>query len=359
MKKILILVNHDVVIYNFRKELVERLLKEDYQIYLSSPYGERIDFLIQLGCIYIETPLDRHGKNMLKELELLQHYKKLMKQVKPDVVLTYTIKPNIYGGLAAQQLKIPYIANITGLGSSVDKPGVLQKIVILLQRKGLSKANCIFFQNKSNQEFFETNRIKGKKQRLICGSGVNLAEFQILPYPQEVRFAFVARIMKEKGIEEFLECAKILKKKFSNVYFDVCGFCEEKYETILQELSSQNVITYHGMVKDMKNFLSQVQCVVLPSYHEGMSNSLLEAAATGRVLIASDIPGCCEIIEEGKNGYCCHVQDSVDLLKKMEKFLSLSYQQKYEMGLYGRKKVEQQFDRNLVINAYLQEIQNV
>src|SRR5690625_2821449 len=167
MKKVLILVNHDVVIYNFRLEIVERLLEEGYEVHISSPYGERIDDLIALGCKYVDASIARHGTNLIEEFKLLLYYRKIMKKIKPDVVLSFTIKPNIYGGIASRMLNVPYIANITGLGTAVENEGIMQKLSVFLYKVAFKKVNCVFFQNKENKKFFSDNKIAIEKHQLI------------------------------------------------------------------------------------------------------------------------------------------------------------------------------------------------
>lgn len=358
-KKILILVNHDVVIYNFRKELVEKLLSEDYQVIISSPYGERIDELISMGCEYVEASIERHGTNPLKELKLLKYYKKLMHDLKPDVVLTYTIKPNIYGGMAAKKYNIPYIANITGLGTAVEKEGIMQQISILLYKLAFSKIHTVFFQNKENRKLFEDNNIVVDKHKLLPGSGVNLKQFQVLDYPSDdtIEFVFISRIMKEKGIDQYIEAARYITNKYPNTKFHVCGFCEEKYENQLSELQSEGVLTYHGMVRDVRKMLKGTHCTIHPTYYpEGMSNVLLESSACGRPVITTNRSGCKEIVDDEKNGFLIEPKNAEDLINKIERFISLDYNQKKKMGIEGRNKVTREFNREIVVDAYMKMI---
>lgn len=359
-KKVLILVNHDVVIYNFRKELVERLLVARYEVIISSPYGERIDDLVDMGCEYIEANIERHGTNPLNELKLLNYYKKIIKDNKPDVVLTYTIKPNIYGGLAAKKYKVTYIANITGLGTAVEKQGLMQKITILLYKLAFSKIQRVFFQNTENMQFFIDNNIVVDKHKLVPGSGVNLQHFNVLKYPSKdnVEFVFISRIMKEKGIDQYIETAKYITDKYPNTKFHVCGFCEERYEDTLKDLQNKGVLTYHGMVRDVREILKNTHCTIHPTYYpEGLSNVLLESAACGRPIITTDRSGCREVVDHGINGYKVKQKDSRDLIMKVEKFIRLGYEEKKLMGLAGRNKVEKEFDRQIVVEAYLDEIE--
>lgn len=358
-KKVLILVNHDIVIYNFRKELVERLLLEGHQVYISSPNGERILDLINLGCEYIESKIDRHGTNPFKEIKLLNHYNKLMKDIRPDVVLSYTIKPNIYGGMAAVLNKIPYIVNITGLGSAVENKSYKQTLSIFLYKIALSKVERVFFQNTENMSFFRVNKIAINKHHLLPGSGVNLKEFSLMDYPgnEVIEFVFISRIMKEKGIEEYIKSAEVITKKYPKTKFHVCGFCEEEYEERLKDLESKGVLTYHGMLRDIKRIIGITHCTVHPTFYpEGLSNVLLESAACGRPLISTNRSGCREVIDNGENGYLVAPRNTEDLINKIEKFILLQHEEKYKMGVKSRAKVEKEFDRNNVVDKYIRII---
>lgn len=360
-KKVLFLVNHDVVIYNFRLELVERLLQEGYDVYVSSPYGERIEDLKELGCHYYDISMDRHGMNPLEELKLFHSYVKQIGEIKPNIILGYTIKPNIYGGIVAQLRHIPFVANITGLGTAVENPGVKQKLLVLLYKFAFRKVQRVFFQNEENQQFFIDNKIAIGRHGLLPGSGVNLERFPLLEYPDDnevIRFAFISRIMKEKGIEQYLEAAKYIKNKYPNTEFHVCGFCEEEYEGQLEELSKKGIVIYHGMIRDVSAFLKGIHCVVHPTYYpEGISNVLLEACASGRPIITTDRSGCREIVEDVVNGYMIPQKNSGELVKAIEKFINLGNDDKKKMGLAARRKVEKEFDRQIVVDAYMKEIE--
>ena len=359
MKKILILVNHDVVIYNFRKELVERLLKDNYEVYISSPYGERINDLVNMGCKYIEANISRHGTNVIEDLKLIRYYLKIIKKIKPDVVLTYTIKPNIYGGIACRFLNVPYIANITGLGTAVENPGLMQKLTITLYRIAFKDINCIFFQNVENMNFFEQKNLYNDKHKLLPGSGVNLKHFTVLDYPSEetIEFAFISRIMKEKGIDQYIEAAEYIRNKYPNTKFHICGFCEEDYEEKLKELEEKDIVEYHGMLRDIREILSKTHCTIHPSYYpEGMSNVLLESAACGRPVITTNRSGCRETLEDGITGYLVEQKNSKDLIEKIERFINMKYIDKKDIGLKERKKVKNEFDRNIVVEFYMNDI---
>ena len=358
-KKVLFLVNHDVVIYNFRLELVERLINDGYEVHISSPYGERIDDLTALGAIFHDITMDRHGMNPISELKLLLSYRRLFKEVKPDMVLGYTIKPNIYGAMAAGWRNIPFVANITGLGTAVENPGISQKLMLLLYKIAFRKIQRVFFQNTENQQFFIDHKIALGKHGLLPGSGVNLERFTLKEYPNgdTIRFAFISRIMKEKGIDQYLEAAEAIKEKYPNTEFHICGFCEAEYEGKLNEFNDNGTVIYHGMLRDVAGFLDDIHCVVHPTYYpEGLSNVLLEASASGRPIITTDRSGCREVIEDGVNGYMIPQKDSKALIEAIDKFMQLDYESKKAMGIAGRMKVEKEFDRQIVVNKYLGEL---
>lgn len=356
--RILILANNDVGLYKFRKELLEELLKE-HEVYISLPDGEFVKEMEAMGCHFFDTKISRHGKNPFADLKLLSFYKKIIKKVKPSIVFTYTIKPNIYGGMACKACKIPYVANITGLGTAVENPGLLQRLTLFLYKKGLSKAQKVFFQNVDNKEFMLQKKVVKGAYDLLPGSGVNLNNYQLQDYPQgdEVNFVFIARVMKEKGIDQYLEAAEYITKKYPNTRFHVCGFCEDEYKGKLEELQKSGTVSYHGLVKDMREIYRMESCTIHPTYYpEGLSNVLLESCASGRPIITTDRAGCREVVENGINGYVVKQKDSLDLIEKIEQFLSLSLEERKQMGLAGRRKVEKEFDRNIVVQKYIAEL---
>jgi len=361
MKTILIISNVTGGLYSFRKELIEQLVKRNKVVVLAS-YSGREDELKALGCELVETKFDRHGTNPLQEIQLIRLYKQYLRRIKPDIVLTYTIKPNIYGGMACAALKIPFVANITGLGTALENPGLMQKILIPLSRYSLRKAQKVFFQNEENRDFMLKHKIVQNRFELIPGSGVNLAQYQVLDYPDDdmVNFVFIARIMKEKGIDQYLDAARYIRGKYPYTRFHICGNCEQAYQAILKEMQDSGVIIYHGRVKDIASIHRMSQCTIHPTYYpEGMSNVLLESCACGRPIITTDRAGCREIINDGVNGFIVKQKDTQDLIEKIEKFLALSIEERRAMGLAGRLRVERDFDRNIVIQKYLDEIEKV
>ncbi len=359
MKRVLFLVNHDIVIYNFRLELVERLLADGNEVWISSPYGERIDDLVELGCHYVDANISRHGMNPISELKLIKYYKRIIKQIKPDMVFSYTIKPNIYGAMACCSLYVPCVANITGLGMAVENGGLSQKISILLYKLAFSKIQRVFFQNEENRQFFVDKRIAVNKHKMLPGSGVNLDRYTPIEYPDDetVEFAFIGRIMAEKGIDEYLEAARSISRCNKAAIFHVCGFCEDEYDGKLKEYVEDGSVVYHGLIRDIREIHKSVHCVVLPTYYpEGMSNVLLEACASARPIITTDRSGCREIVDDCVNGFIVEQKNSTDLIEKMQRFIGLTYDQKKKMGLAGRAKVENEFDRRIVVEKYLEEL---
>ena len=356
MKKIVILGNHHVVLYNFRRELIQCLLEEGHQVITALPYTKEAEKIKELGCKLIDIPVERRGTNPLTDLILLFRYYRLLQKEKPDMVYTYTIKPNIYGGMACRLLKIPYLVNITGLGSAMEGEGFLQKVTSCLYRMAVKKADCVFFQNEMNRQVFEKRKIFGKAQELLPGSGVNLNHFYYMEMPSSklTEFVYISRVMKEKGIEQYLEAAKTIRNRYPNTRFHILGFCEEEYEEILFDLQKKGVIEYHGMQEDVRVFLKDIHCLVHPSFYpEGMSNVCLEAAACGRAVITTKRYGCKETVENGVTGYLVDEKNTDQLVDRIEAFLLLSFEEKAKMGYAARIKMEREFSRDRVVEAYI------
>ncbi len=362
MKKVLILANLDMGLYNFRKELLERLISDGYEVHISLPMGPRVKDMEQMGCHYIETPVDRRGMNPIADLKLFFEYEKILKQVKPDVVLTYTIKPNIYGGLACRMAKVPFLSNITGLGSAVHNGGIVAKLLMMLYRMSAKYASCLFFQNSQNLEFFKEQKAIANNHVLLPGSGVNIFDYTYQDYPSEnepISFLFIGRLMRDKGVGELVQAARNIRKDYPEITFDLVGFCEEEYKQIFEELNEGNVVNPLGQQQNVKEFIKNHSATVLPSYHEGTANVLLESAASGRPCIASKIPGCMELIDDGSTGYVFEAKSVSALEEAFRKFISLSYEERREMGVLGRLKMEREYDRKIIIDHYLREIGKV
>lgn len=359
-KRVLILVNRDFALYNFRVELVERLLKDGCEVYISLPDGEKTKLMVDMGCKHIDTYIDRRGTNPIKDYKLLRFYKRIMKEIKPDIVLTYTTKCCVYGGIAAGSLKIPYIVNVSGLGTAVENPGLLQKLMVFLYKWSVKKARCVFFQNSENQKFFEDRKMLKGKYRLIPGSGVNVDRFTLMDYPtdESIEFLFVARVIKEKGIEEYLKMAETIHGKYANTVFHVMGPCDGEYKDVLKDYENRGIIKYHGYVSDTREFLRNAHCTVHPSFYpEGISNVLLESEACGRPIITTNRSGCRETVEDGVTGYMFEPRDTEGLIACVERFVNLSNEEKKNMGLAAREKVCREFNRQIVVEAYVEEME--
>lgn len=357
--KVLVLSNFGMGLYKFRKELLQELMSHGHEVFVSLPKDEYIPLLESLGCKYIESKVDRRGTNPIADIKLLTSYLRIIRNIEPDVVLTYTIKPNVYGGIACRMTRTPYIPNITGLGTAVENEGLMQKITLSLYKVALKSAKCVFFQNEPNRQFFIDRRIIKHKSKVIPGSGVNLEQHCYEDYPNDkenIRFLFIGRIMRAKGIDELFKAAKKIKENQKNVEFHIVGFYEEGYSEELRELNDSGIIHYHGQQDDVHKFIKDSHATILPSYHEGTSNVLLESASTGRPILASNVTGCKETFDDGVSGIGFEVKSDKALVCAIQQFLDLPHENKKQMGIAGRMKMEQEYDRRIVIGAYLEQI---
>ena len=360
-KKILMLANDYGTIYRYRKELILKLIEEDYDVSVSLPYIDKVEKIKDLGAEIIPTDVDRKSINPIKDIKLYFNYKKIIKEEKPDMVISYTIKPNVYGGMACTRLNIPYISNITGLGSTYYKGGWVKQIVSILYKIGLKNAKSVFFENEGNAKILVDDKTIKKDQVVVMnGAGVNLDIFKYCEMPPDnvTKFLFSGRIMKEKGVEELFYAIRKIKQEYKDkVEFHFIGWFEDDYEGLVNDLNSQGIIKFHGLQDDVIPFIKDCHCVVLPSYHEGMSNVLLEGAAMGRVIITSDIHGCKESVINKKTGWLCELQNKEDLYRKIKQFINTSYEEKKYMGILSINYMENIFDKNNVVDLTIKEIE--
>lgn len=350
MKKILILANDSDGLYLFRNDLIKELT-HTYKVVASTPFTGMMDVLRE-NCSLIETQIDRRGINPRKDLRLFMDYLKLIKREKPDLVITYTIKPNIYGGFASRLSRIPYAVNITGLGTAFENGGLLKKIVVAMYKVACKKAKVFFFENEENRQIFIKEKIVKESQTYrLNGAGVDLDKYKVTEYPEgdKIKFLFMGRVMAEKGINELFEAMKKLVADGVNCELDVLGCYEEDYKEIIEGYESEGWLHYYGYQKDVRPFIEKCHCFVLPSWHEGMANTNLESAASGRPLITSNIPGCMEAVVDGVSGYLVEKKNVEDLYRVMKEFAELPYEERKAMGLAGRKHMEEVFDKKKVV----------
>ncbi len=367
-KKILFLATHFISLYSTRRELIEELVDQGYEVYLSLPESDENKFFTNLGCKIVPIKVDRRGTNPFKDIFVILNYFKTIRKVKPDIILSYEIKPNVYGGLVNRFLKNPktkkkyvQVCNITGTGATFLEDDMLSKFCKFLYKISVKHTSLVYFQNPCDQEFFVKNKMVKDNYDLLPGSGVNLRQFSLreLPKDEEVGFIFIARVMKLKGIDEYLEAAQKVKAKYPNANFYIAGWNEEeKYMKIVDEYENQGVVNYLGFRSDIVDCIAKCHCTVLPSHGgEGVPNVLMESAAMGRACIGSKIAGTIDVIEDKKTGYLFDAKNSDELASAIEKYLNLSYEEKVKMGLLGRERMEKVFDRNIVIDKYIKTIE--
>lgn len=351
-KKILILANNSDGLYGFRKELLNALTKYG-DLYASTPDNGYFEELRAIGCHIIRTPINRRGINPLTDLLLFLRYFKIIQRLQPDLIITYTIKPNIYGGLACRFRHVPYTANITGLGTAFQRSGMLRRFVTVLYKFALKNAKTVFFENEENQAVLLRAGIVQREQCcLLNGAGVNLSHYAPAPYPadeEEIRFLFIGRVMKEKGIEELFAAMERLQADRIPCTLDVLGGCEEDYAPLMARYEKSGWLHYHGYQTDVRPFIARAHCFVLPSWHEGMANTNLECAAMARPVITSRIHGCMEAVIEGESGLLCEPKNADSLYDAMLRFCRISHAQQEVMGRMGRAHMENGFDKRKVV----------
>lgn len=358
MKKVLILTNHSFMLWQFRRELIAAMLESGREVVVSVPFGEHVNDFRAMGCRMIDTPLERRGMNPLRDVKLCRAYTRILREEKPDMVVTYSIKPNIYGGWACRRLRIPYCVNVQGLGTAFQKP-LISQLVTAMYRVAVKKAKVVFFENGDNAAIFREKKITpAAQQKLLNGAGVNLGFYARQPYPDNnpIRFLYLGRIMREKGIDELFSAVRRLRGDGEKFVLDLVGFFEDGYKQEVQRLTDEGIAVFHGFQSDARPYYGAADCVVLPSYHEGMSNVLLEAAATGRPVITSDISGCREAVDPERSGFICPVRDAEELYCAMKRFLALGRGARGEMGLAGYRWMRAHFSKEEVIAETMQAI---
>ena len=364
-KTIVLSINTSWNIHNFRRNLIERLQSEGFDVVAVAPRDEHTAALTASGVRYFPIDVDSKGVSPLRDLRLTAQYYDIFRQLRPVAYLGWTIKPNVYGSLAAHALGIPVINNISGLGTAFIKVNMLTRIVRKLYRTALSRSATVFFQNRDDRDLFVAQHlVPAGSARLLPGSGIDLAQFSppaeatTLAEQRPVAFLMVARLLRDKGVIEFVEAARIVRAAHPEVEFQLLGFLDVENRTAISRAEveaweAERVVRYLGSASDVRPHLARATAVVLPSYREGMPRSLLEAAAMARPLIATDVPGCTEIARAGENAILCKVRDAASLAEAMSAMLALTPAERAAMGARGREIAEQEFDVSVVEERYL------
>ena len=357
MSKILIITNHSYMLYRFRLELIQELMK-DHEVVLSMPFVGHEDDFKALGLKCIHTEIDRRGINPKTDLKLMMMYYKQIREEKPDLVITYSIKPNIYAGLVCSWLNVPYCVNVQGLGTAFENPK-LKQFVVMLYKMALGKVKTVFFENEGNREVFMEHRIVDRNKTVVLqGAGINVEQYPLAEYPENdvFRFLYLGRIMREKGMDELFGAIELLHDEGHEFVLDLVGFFEDEYKEKVEDLVSRGLVVYHGFQSNPMPYYASSDCVVLPSYHEGLSNVLLEGGLTGRPLITSDIHGCKETLMDGQGGYLCRSKDTQSLYEVMKRMMSLSKEDRALMGEREHDYVERMFNRRDVVSKVKSEL---
>lgn len=362
--RIAIVLNTSWNIYNFRMNFVRTLLDQGHEVHTIAPEDDFTPLLRQAGCHHHKVRMDSRGANPIMDSALIVEFYSIYKKVRPDIILHYTIKPNVYGTLAASMLKIPVINNVCGLGTVFLKDNLVSAIAILLYKISFRFANKVFFQNPDDMNLFVNRKlVPSEVVDLLPGSGIDLKKFQPSTYKRNQKFTFllISRLITDKGVMEYIEAVKKLKADGIDARFQVLGAIDELHKRgiktkVVQEWIDSETIEYLGTTKDVRPFIHQADCVVLPSYREGTPRTLLEAASSCRPIIATDVPGCNHVVKDNFNGLLCKLKDADDLAEKMKQMAGLEEETLIRFGKNGRAKVEQDYDESVVINKYLHTI---
>lgn len=361
--KIILSANTSWYIYNFRKNTILSLINENHDITVVSTYDDYTSKLVKLGVKFEEVYMDKNSRNPFKDFFTIISYRKIFKKIKPDIIFNFTPKSNIYSSLAANSRKSRIVNNISGLGNSFTSNKVLTFIVKTLYKLSSRKTSKIFFQNNDDLDFFIKNSIASpNKLERIMGSGVDINRFYYCaPNSDTTTFILSARLLISKGINEYLEAAKFLKKKYNNVNFLILGFTDDNNEdyiksNIIKEYENEKIITFLGKSDEIEHVLEQADCIVLPSYYkEGVPKTLLEGASMGKIIITTNLPGCKDTVVDGVNGFFCDVKSSSSLIEKMEQVILMPYNDKIRMSINSRKKAVSEFDEKIIIDKYINE----
>ncbi|MCX8905520.1 glycosyltransferase family 4 protein [Vibrio parahaemolyticus] len=368
MKTVAISANTSWYLYNFRRNTITALLDVGYQVVAIAPKDDYSPKLESLGASFCHINIDQGGTNPVKDIGTFFSFIKIFKSVKPDVVLNFTPKNNIYGTLAGHFVGSKSVNNIAGLGMVFINEGLTSKIAKLLYKMSQSKASKIFFQNEDDKTLFLENRLAPSYLvDRLPGSGADLNRFQVSPANDDgvIRFLLIARMLYDKGIGHYVEAARALKSKHGDkVEFRLLGFLDVNNPSAvsssdMQKWVDEGIVSYLGTSDCVEEEIAKVDCMVLPSfYREGVPKSLLEAAAMGKPIVTTDNVGCRETVDDGVNGYLCTPRSTESLIEKLDLVINLTHQERLTMGQFSRQKVEREFDEQLVIQKYLDAVED-
>lgn len=368
-RKIVISVNTAWNICNFRAGLVRALVQHGYEVMVMARSDDYAPRLAALGCRFKLLSMDTNGTNPSRDLALLVKYRRVLQSVRPLAYLGYTVKPNVYGSIAANGLAIPVINNIAGLGSSFISGSLLTCLVKRMYRYSLRRSSRVFFQNADDHKLFlDAGLARAQVTEVLPGSGIDLRHFlpAQLPCVEGRGFVFllVGRMLKDKGVEEYAAAAAMVRRRIPSARFQLLGEVDSANPNAIarariREWERSGILEYLPMAEDVRPFLAGADCVVLPSYREGLPHCLLEAAATARPVIATDVPGCRDVVDDGVNGFLCRARSAADLAEKMIQMALMPVQRRAEMGTHGRIKVAAQFDEGIVIGKYLAALEHI
>lgn len=366
--RILMTVNAAWNIWNFRKPVVETLLEDGHQITIAAPTDDSVPDLEALGCDFIPLQMDAKGLNPLDGASLISKFRRIMRAADSDLVLSYTIKNNLFGAIAAKSLRIPFIPNVTGLGTAFLSGKVLQTVAEQLYRAAFRSLPVVFFQNADDLALFvERGLVRSDQAKLLPGSGIDLDRFPATPFPvgaESKTFLMISRLLRDKGVVEYVDAARLIRLKHPSAKFQLLGAIGSENRTSISASEveawvAEGVVDYLGTTKDVRPFIEGASCIVLPSYREGAPRTLIEAAAMARPVITTDVPGCRSVLDPKISGYLCEPRSAPSLAKSIEQFLSLSDSAQAEMGLAGRRKMASEFDQAIVVKAYRSAIASI
>ncbi|WP_246093784.1 glycosyltransferase family 4 protein [Mesorhizobium norvegicum] len=366
---IVISINTSWNVFNFRKGLIEALRSHGHDVVIMAPRDEYSSLIAAMGCRYVELEMDNSGTSPLRDMVLLWRYWRLLRRERPLAFVGFTIKPNVFGSIAANLNGIAVINNISGLGTAFVRGGLLLRIAKALYRVALARSKMVFFQNDDDRMLFvDAHLVREEQTGLLPGSGIDLVRFappsETCTRSDAIVFLLVARLLWDKGVGEFIEAARLVRQGVPGVRFQLLGFLDVENRTAVsreqvEKWVGEGLVEYLGATDDVRPFLSAADCVVLPSYREGTPRSLLEAAAMSKPLIATDVPGCREVVDHAVNGFLCKVRDPDDLASMMIEFAMMDDASRARMGAQSRNKVERQFSETIVIEKYMQQIEKL